>query len=217
MNRTVFRRASLCLALLTPLFVASCTSTDTHRLPAGNTSQNCADCVYFHVKAWFFTPTHADGMEAVLQSLPENSPFYKVKNTRHLMFRDDAEMMNIQQTISQSYYSAVPTFFLKQGKLDLIIDTSSVTTPGQPIPISVGGPSGEFNAVLTPGVVSGKSPVRMVSFDISANLPPGGSAAPSNELYNTGRFFLRNEEAGLNIQQVNGKYLVCLVRANFSD
>lgn len=202
MNRVLIRRASLCLALLSPLFVTSCTSP-TQGLPTFPTAQNCADCIFFNVKAWFFTPSPAGGLPDVLQSLQGISPSALKEGDR-------------LRIISPSHDRTIPGIFSKHGRLDLIADASSVTTPGEPISVSTKLPSGVFTTVLNPLPASGKRPLNIVSYEISANLPEGGFAIPVNKVFNSGRILLRNGESLLLIQQVKDEYVVWLVRASFS-
>lgn len=189
----------LAIAMLSPLFVASCTSQPSQGMPQGLTSKSCRGCLYFTVKAWFFTPSHTGGLEAVLQSLPEVSP----------SLLDEGEMLRV---ISPSHDGALPARFRKHGKLDLIAEISSVTSPLQPIPVSLTGSSDEFNLVLTPGPASDNSLARSVSYDIGANLPTGKKA-----VYNSGHILLRNGESLLLLQHVNDEYVVWLVRVDFPD
>ncbi|AVF38193.1 hypothetical protein BV494_25270 (plasmid) [Rahnella sikkimica] len=117
--------------------------------------------------------------------------------------------------IPRSHDRAVPGIFSEHGRVDLITETSSVTTPGHPIPFVTGSSAGVFTAVLNPLPFSGKFPLNFVSFELSANLPEGGSAIPVNKVFNSGRIKFHNGESLLLIQQVKDKYVVWLVRADF--
>jgi hypothetical protein len=118
------------------------------------------------------------------------------------------------RVIPSSHYDELPGVFRRKGKLDFIAESPAVTMPGQPLSASIGGRWGEFNAVLTPGPVFNKSS-GMISFDISANFPAGGSSVPVNKVFNTGRVLFRNGSSLLLIQQINDEYIVWLVRADF--
>ncbi len=203
MNGSLLRQASLCLALLSPLFVASCTSPATRGLPQGLTSQNCADCVVVNVKTWFFTPSAAGDLQAVLQSLNSISP---------LPLNEEDRL----RIISPSHDRAVPGLLSKKGKLDLIADGSSVTTSGRPFSVSTEGLWDTSGAVLTPLPLFGKSQARVINFDFSTNLPEGGSPLPVNKAFNSGRVVLRNGASLLLIQQVKNDYVVWLVSVGFA-
>lgn len=59
MNRSISRGALLCLALISPMLVVSCSSPadkGTSPAPADTAVQLCTSCVDFNLYAWKFTP-----------------------------------------------------------------------------------------------------------------------------------------------------------------
>lgn len=205
------------MVMLSSLLVASCSSTENHRPPANLTQKNCAECVYFNVKAWVFTPLKTDGKESLLLNLERISRDYKLKSTDHLLTPDLSSAINIQTVISPSNYSAVPTLFREHGSFDLIADADAVTARGAPLPFVVETVVGKFSSLLTSTAVSGNSLSNMVSFEINSDLPIGGSVSPVINISSKGRVLLSNGEALLNIQKTIEGYIVWLISASSTD
>ena len=200
MYRSFMRGAALCLALICPLLVSSCSSPVSNGMPDGLTSLNCPECVHFDVTIGFYKPAHTGALAEALQQL--------------LGLTSEArEGAAESRIISPLNSGAIPAFFRKHGTFDLISRAEAMTTTGEHLPVSLRDPSGDFDAVFTPRASSGNTS-GLVSYDVRAE-PASGPYEPAVKAHNTGRVVLNSGASLLIIQKANHGYVVWLVRADY--
>lgn len=203
MKLTAFRRTFVFLALLFPLALASCASSDTPHVTAGRAAQECPSCVNFTVRAWRFTPEHGELLTGILKA-PANTSLQSLSS-------------GTLQVIKADQVADIPGILHKEGKTELLMDYSGITVRGQSLPVSVSGAYGEVSAWLLPAWQTDKLPASAVSFKLSVALPAdNGSEAMGHGEEVSGRVLIPDGGALLNIQPIGGSYVVWLIRANYS-
>ncbi|MBP2157382.1 hypothetical protein [Erwinia rhapontici] len=205
MNLLTFRRACNCLAVLSSLMLASCTSTDTLRIPAGTTSKYCSDCTSFDVHSWFFTPDPGSDINSLLHELNDiSSPSWKGNSLTVLMS-------------TPSLDAAIPQIFRKNGSLELLVQASSVEEPGQDVSVGYKSPIRTVNLVVTAYPTTKTHQSKLVGYDFSGNFLRGGRTDLGVKIHQTGRIALKSGGGMLNIHKVPGGYVVWFVHADYID
>lgn len=200
MNRSFSRGALLCLALISPLLVASCSSPASkghHTALAEMAGQLCTSCVDFNVYAWKFKPDAGVEVTTLLDIAPDLTE----KNTSADLQRlyKEARPAEIQRLLRQS------------GRAEPVLNFHSMTTKGRSLPVSTGGAEGKFSAVLMPVPLTTDAP-DLISFELNSEVPFGGFTH-GNAVYSKGSFPLKEGDALLYLQKVSEGYVVWLILA----
>ncbi|MDT8850190.1 hypothetical protein RN053_06810 [Pantoea dispersa] len=199
MNRSFFRGASLCLAIISSLLVVSC-SAPANKGPhtaADTAGQLCSSCVNIKVYAWKFAAY--DGVDVA--KLSGMAPGLAEEKTS----------ANMQELLKNAQPAEIPKRLRQLGSAEAVLNFSSVAIVGQSLPVSTSGPAGEFSAVLTPAALTTDLP-EVIRYELHAELPQGGFTRGEN-VYMKGNFLFKDGSALLILQKVKEGYVVWLITA----
>ncbi|NWC64013.1 hypothetical protein [Cedecea sp. P7760] len=196
MNRSFLRSAWLCLAFISPLLIASCSSSDSkgpHATPAAG--QLCTSCVDISVKVWKFTPDAGFDVAKLSGMTPAST--------------EGKATVNMQAILKEDQPTEILKRLRKSGRVELVLYTHGITTTGQALPVNVSGGEGKFSAVLLPVALTTDAP-DLIRFELNSDVPVGGFIHGA-AVFSKGSFSIKEGDALLSLQKVREGYVVWLI------
>ncbi|HBH6890106.1 TPA: hypothetical protein KUM96_004368 [Serratia marcescens] len=201
MQRSIFQRAGLWLALVSTLVVSSCSYQESKNSQQVSGSDKCQTCTQFRVSVWHVR-TPNDDLRKMLNIRPNTSP----------------ESLNTADStiVTSSGADALEQRFMKDIRDEFIGSITGTTAAGDPFPVTLSNAYGTLNGTITAGPETQRLASRVIKFSLEAKLPFTDSDVPEAKIWQSGRVMLRDGEAVVSVSSVRDGWLVWLIGARLS-